>query len=300
MTQQQRYTIEEGPLGPLMTLRSTWSDSLAEEIDRLGVVGLRLNYAWGWSDRDISFLAKVPNLQYLFVLDYLLDDLDPIHGLSRLRSLDIYTYSKTTIDFRCFPDLVECGIECNKALPTLTECTKLQYLFTNRWKGKSLEELQPLAELRTLRMKGARSLRSLVATQFPHLDILEVGLATKLESLSGIETQDQLQFVDFDTCKKINTLTPLSALIGLVKLLMRDCGTVLSLRPLEKLPQLALLALGDTIVEDGQLCFLRSMPALRGVSGKNRRHYDCSPADLPNEGWDEVMSRVERAREMRR
>lgn len=255
-------------------MNSAWSDRLIDGFVRKKVVELELNIANGWTGNDLSFLAKLPHLKCLEILDLVIRDIEPIHHLRKLKRLGVTTYCSTEIDFSAFPELESCGLEWRAKAKSLFDCVTLRELFVDRYKGKdadpfaklvNLEELQilnsPIADIRAL--GELSSLRSLRLANF-----------RCLISLAGLEKLKNLEALEIDTCRGVCSIDEIGSLHRLRHLHLSNDGDIASLKPLAKLKDLESITFPEsTNIIDGDLSVIVNQKNLSCVSFQNRRHY---------------------------
>src|SRR5437899_421011 len=141
------FRTEKGEYGLRLLLTSTWDDAIEEYIYEYNVLELYINYAWGWQGHDVEFLRRLSHLRALFLLDWRLEEVAPIHALHALRWLKLASGSRKRIDFAAFPDLEHCNFEWQVNSPSLFGCTKLKSLWLNKYSGKNTDAFTALALL---------------------------------------------------------------------------------------------------------------------------------------------------------
>lgn len=277
-------TVEERGDGlKWLVVRAGWSDQLAELVNSGTVDGVELNAAKGSWGQGLGFLAQIPHLHHLILIDLQELDVRPIQRLSELRSLTLSAYATSGLDFSNFPSLTKAFIEWRRQYQGLNECTDLEELYVNKYDSEDLQALDRLTRLRSLSIGDSRRVCSLNGTgSFKALRSLGLFALPRLSSLMPVEDlAETLEDLDLNQCRGLSALNPLGGLRKLRRLILADCGRVRSLRPIADLPRLEeLYFYGDTYVIDGDVAFLRTMP-LKSVSFQNRRHYALRREDLP-------------------
>ena len=87
-----------------------------------------------------------------------------------------------------------------------------------------------------------------------------------------------LEIVELVSCPRIGDISSFGALSGLRKLLVEDCGSVPTIKPLESCDSLEELYLIGTPVNDGDLSPMLRMKRLRKVAfPKNKAHSHTMP-----------------------
>lgn len=284
MTSMMSGVVEQREDGlKWLVVRAGWSDQLAHLVNSGQVDGVELNSAKGSWDQGLEFLAQVPRLQHLILIDLQEQDVRPIESLSALRSLTLSTYATTSLDFGNLRSLTKGFIEWRRQYEGLHFCTGLEELYVNKYDREDLVPLDSLTNLRRLSIGDSRRLSSLDGMRrFQELRCLGLFALPRLSNLTPVESlADTLEDLDLKQCRRLSTLNPLGSLRKLRRLILEDCGRIPSLKAIADLPFLEeLYFYGDTYVVDGDLAFLHAMP-LKSVSFQNRRHYSVRREDLP-------------------
>lgn len=266
--------LEDGKYGQRAVATSTWSDEITDFVVRLGIQELELNEGKGWLGKDLSFLAKLPRLKALTIIDLKLPSVAAIHFLPELRALEVTTYCQTEIRFATFPHLEECTLEWRPQAASLFDCRTLKRLFVNRYDGKDVDPFAKLSSLESLAVLNApvENVRGLGTLK--NLRSLRLANLKRLTSLAGIEQLSNLEELEIHTCRAISSIDQVGSLSRLRKLNLNNDGDIKSLKPLEGLPRLeSVIFYESTNVLDGDLTPLLSGKHLSRVSFQNRRHY---------------------------
>jgi hypothetical protein len=117
--------IENGKYGRCAVATSLWSDEISSFVLHHGIKELELNRGKGWRGNGLLFLAKLPQLEALTIIDLKISSVDPIHLLPNLRALEITTYCQTEIRLSTFPQLEECILEWRPKATSLFDCKTL-------------------------------------------------------------------------------------------------------------------------------------------------------------------------------
>ena len=97
------HQIRERPWGNVLELDTPWNAEIEELAEKEQIRGLGM----GPQNRDLSFLAKFPDLESFSYLHDKGIDTQPINGLTNLRRLYFANVSGPKIDFRAFSKLEE-------------------------------------------------------------------------------------------------------------------------------------------------------------------------------------------------
>lgn len=266
--------IEDGALGRRMIVRSSWSSEALAAAKLQAVREIELNYSKGWTQHDYSFLQQLTELEVLEITDWNAADVAPIHALSHLRRLKLFTYCKTPVDFGAFPLLEECALEWRPKSESLFTHRGVKKVFVNKCPLKDLRAMSLMTNLQSLSLASPK-LESLQGVEdLTALTFLGVYVARRLTSLEGLQTAQSLTHLEVNDCSKIQDIAPLAALRGLRKLHLCNDGTIPTLRPLAELKDLEqFLFYESTNIVDGDLTLLKALPKLRHVTFMDRKHY---------------------------
>ncbi|MEO6394212.1 MAG: hypothetical protein ABIP75_20330 [Pyrinomonadaceae bacterium] len=206
---------------------------MADYILANGAVELELNVGKGWRRSDLGFLAQLPQLRSLNILDLGVPSVEPIHFLHELRRLGVTTYCRTEIRFAEFPNLVDCALEWRPKARSIFNCTTLRKLFVNRYKGQDVAPFGNLINLESLAILNGpvKNLHGL--ENLKRLGSLRLAGLTRLDSLAGIEELVNLEELDINTCRAFGSVAEIGALSRLKKLYIDNCGEIQSLKPLD-------------------------------------------------------------------
>lgn len=116
---------------------------------------------------------------------------------------------------------------------------------------------------------------------FPFLEHLDLSLAP-IDSLAPLErAAPTIRTLEFESCKRIQTLDGIEHLRALNMLNMGDSGEISNLRPLSQLVDLERVYLwGSTFIADSDLSPLANLPKLRTLRMNSRNSYRPSVAEI--------------------
>jgi hypothetical protein len=274
--------FKEGDYGTCAVLTGKWSDQIGRVIQERQCPELEINHGKGWSESNLSFLPSFPWLKALWILDLTLKSVEPIHALTNLRALKVFTYCESEIRFSAFPHLERCSLEWRRKAESLFECTTLKKLFVNCYKGKSLASFSRLVNLESLGVLNAplHSLDGIASLK--KLRALRIANLTKLPSLAGLEALENLEELDIDTCRKIGAINEVADLKKLRKLFVNNCGDIESLKPISSLENLEVVLFWEsTNILDGDLSYLKGREKLVDVAYRSRKHYSHKREEFP-------------------
>ena len=274
-------TFETGAFGRKAVAVGPWTDEATNVLLDMGIVDLELNSAKGWSGDTVTFLEELPKLASLRILDYRINSVQPVHFLTKLRSLEILTYCKTEVDFSFFPLLEDCSLEWRPRASSLFNCKTLRHLFLNRYNRKETRPFGNLSNLNSLTILAAPIENLSGLASLTKLITLRLGRLTKLRSLEGLEDLTTLEELEINTCRGIGSIKEIARLKNLVSLSISNDGEISSLSPLHDLEKLQkVIFYESTNITDGDLSLLTRLKYLEMVSFRNRRHYSHKREDI--------------------
>lgn len=279
------YLIETTPHGRDLVVTGEWTAATERALRWKRVDGLVLNYARGFTEKNLEFLEGL-RLRRLHILARTLDDLTPVHALSAsLEELSVEVGSRATLDLEQLPMLRVLWTAWSHIAGRSGSAAGLTELGLLGFAAEDFRALSNLSGLTSLRLKGRPGLRSLDGlVAFPRLVELEVAGAGRLEDFSALRTQANpaaLKRLSLEACTRLARLDDLAGLVELTYLNIGTCGQIESLRPLAQLAQLeTLLMYESTDILDADLSPLVALPALRHVRLMSKRKYSPSAAHL--------------------
>jgi hypothetical protein len=284
VTASDAYVLEDSPEGRWLVVTGPWTAEAAEALRRGEADGLVLNYARGFKERGLEFLAPDFAIRRLDVLDRTISDLGPIERLEgTLEALSVQAAASAELDLGALPRLRDVAGEWALLRDTLGAVEALESVVTWEFDEVDLHAFRDHVELRNLTIKDAPQLESLSGVgNLPGLAVLGIVLAPRLHDVSDVaELAESLRELKFEACPGIGTLDDVEPLVHLRILGISDCGDIESLAPITSLQKLEMLyAWGSTRVTDGDLSPLTALPRLKEVRMRDRRTYRPRVADL--------------------
>jgi hypothetical protein len=284
LTQEARRMLNQASSGffvdldedghEVMVLRESWNSSHNEVMALLNIRRLRLSESAGWRDTSLDFVNTLTNLISLEIYSYGVTDLGPIASLSGLEKIGLNCRYKKEIDFSIFPELKTLLLNWRSGAESLEGSTGLRVLNIMNYPFGTLENLSRLSLLETLKITSSK-LTTLEGTgRLSHLLNLDLFRCTRLEALTGIESNPTLTDLSVDCCRKFSDLQPLQSLETLEEIGLNDCGILNSLAPLRPLKSLRrLFFVGTTKIADGDLSLFEALPSLRSMVFRDRKNY---------------------------
>lgn len=279
------YSLSADEYGTTLVLEGPWSDDLLPVIEENKVTGLWINYARGFVGNDITFLKKLPDLKYLLIASYWLDDVSPINGLSNLRSLYLSATTYKGIDFSGLRRLEKLSLDYTTGMKSLVKCTSLRYLNVGSLRVKDLTILSELQGLDFLEVSSSPVADLDGIENLPHLRVIALYYLTKLTDISALAKCPRLEIVDIEACRKIGSIEPVRPLTRLKRLQFSKCGQIESLSPVGDLKDLVDLIFDyDTNIVDGDLDPMTKLKKLQYTYFLDRPHYNHRASEFPMAG----------------
>ena len=238
--------------------------------------GLVLNYAHGFQEPSLDFLDQWP-IRRLSVLDRELTDLTPLAKLGRtLESLSVQVARAAQIDLGALPHLRALGAWWDAAKESIHLVDALQELTLMEYDERTLAPLATHTSLTNVKLKYAPALETLDgAEDLASLATLSVQDARELADIAGITSlADTLRDVEFEACRKIDSISDLETLCNLRFLGVSDCGEIESLQPVVEMQALESLHMwGTTRILDDDLSPLLQLRRLTDLRIRGRSSY---------------------------
>ncbi len=235
----------------------------------------------GFKARDLSFLRDHPyveDLEIVLPLRWPADAMD-LTPLSALRSLKrLFLSDSAPIDLTQFSELSCFRGVWHKDL-LLNGCPLRELdLGKYRSKARDLMGLPPIPTLETFHFVDSHIASLNGLSGFPHLRHAEFAYLPKLESLRDVESLRELEFLTFNTCRKLRDHAVVGALQKLKILRFNECGPIATLSFLDSMPRLEEFRFIDTDVVDGDLHYLLRLAC---VAFTSKRHFSHKERDVP-------------------
>lgn len=192
--------------------------------------GLSVNRYHGYSDDNLDFLSEVKGLKGLVVGE----DIEDLELVNTLESLEYLTIdkSKKAIDFKKLSSLRTFKGKWSAKLASIAESTSIENLSLWSFKSKSkdladLSELNQLTHL-SLVSSGIEKLDGL--EKLTNLTSLSLHYLSKLSDISSIsKLSDNLNVIEFENCKKVESYEPLSGCLSLKSISIEKSASINSL-----------------------------------------------------------------------
>lgn len=266
--------FEKSFYGKRAIINGVWDDSYIELMKEKNVDEIELNDGKGWNGNSVTFLKHFPNLKSLIIIDLKIKSVDSIYYLTKLKKLELVTYSKIPINFNIFSELEECVFEWIKDSESLFELVNLKTLFINNYSVKNDDSFSNLINLKELTIYNSKIEKIEQISKLKNLEKLRIANLSKIKSLKGIDQLTNLEELEIKKCKAISSVSEIFYLEKLRLLHLIDIGSILSIRGIENLSKLEdFMFYESTNVIDGDLTPITKLKKLNKVSFQNRKHY---------------------------
>lgn len=252
-----------------------WTEEMADAVQSGAADRVVCNYALGFDEPDLHFLAYLP-IRELVLLDPRIDDLTPVYTLApTLQLLHATVAPRIRIELGELPNLRDLRADWVQVADTIATLTDLRALAVGRYRPPDLRPLGHARALESLIMKDRPQLHSLDGLDaFPDLTHLGIFGASHLDDISAMLGRARIERLDLQACPRLHSLAPLEHCTALRILNVAEGGRIDTAAPLTGLTNLEDLYLYDTTqFVDGDLTPIADLPRLRELRIQNRRHY---------------------------
>lgn len=270
------FTLEQTPEGVDLVVSGDWSEEARQSLVKGSADGLVLNYARGYRERDLEFLAGLP-VRRLHVLARTVTDLSPIYSLADgLVSLRVQSDPRALIELERLPQLQKLSAAWGQVQGSLGFAQRLEHLFLLSYTETDLVPLTAIPTLVSVVMKDYPRVRSLDGVEeLPRLAALGVHFANGLDDITALKrTSPFLETLQLPSCRKVTDIASVAACTALRFFELSEGGELPTVAPLSGLKHMERLYLyGSTIVVDGDLSAIAQLPHLRDFRMQGRRSY---------------------------
>jgi hypothetical protein len=201
-------------------------------------------------------------------------NVEPVNELGTLEDLSVETNGALKLDFSRLTRLRTCGLVWRGTIENLSVAENLRTLRIVDWPHQDLDNLSPPPILEELAVYGGHLQSLLGIRRFESLRSLSLVKLRALRDIEGLGTLRALEHLRIDTCKRIESIMPISDCANLLSLDLDNVGEVDSLAPVRHLHRLrSLLFREDTNILDGDTNIVNEM-RIDKYGFKNRRHYN--------------------------
>jgi len=288
------YKAREYHPGVAIILDHTRIQETADFIEQEGITCLEINPNY-YHLENLNCLVKFRQIEHIRLINHTMD-IEGIHYLTSLKTMELGVENGQPVDFKNFPHLSSCHFQWSNKRSSILDCNQIELLGIANYHKDDLTELATMINLKYLGL-GNSKVKSLNGIEeFNRLENLGLEFMTKLESLAGIESLTKLkeielyslrtlasidavaqikslQRINIEKCKRVERIDGISSCNSLCQLYLNNMGDIQSLLPIKDLSNLKkLLFWEETNIVDGDLDFLLNMN-LEVLSFQNRKHY---------------------------
>jgi hypothetical protein len=281
--QRDDYWVVESDegYGNALVLRTGWSSRYLDLISKHKIKIVRLNEHVGWRGLGLAFLLEIPGIQGLDVLSDKVADVSPVFQLKNLKTLSLFCRAKVAGDFSELAHLESLGLGWRNVYSSVFELTGLRRISIIGYPEKDLTRWATNRDLERLRVES-RKLEGLDGiVRFPNVRQVHLCRCPALRSLDELGSATSIQELRLSHCAGIEDWSPISRLAGLRVLEIEDCREIESVAPITKCRKLERLQIaGNTMILNGDLSSLASLPNLNTVLLARSKHYSHSGEEL--------------------
>ena len=270
------FTLEQTLDGVDLVVSGDWSEEARQSLVKGSADGLVLNYARGYRERDLEFLAGLP-VRRLNVLARTVTDLSPIYSLADgLVSLRVQSDPRAVIELERLPQLQTLSATWVQVQGSFRFAQRLERLFLLSYTETDLVPLTTVPTLVSVVMKDYPRVTSLDGVEeLPRLAELGVHLAKGLGDITALKRASSvLEILQLPSCRMVTDIAPVAACTAVRFFELSEGGDLPTVAPLSGLEHLERLYLyGSTTVVDGNLNAIAELPCLRDFRMQSRRSY---------------------------
>jgi protein phosphatase 1 regulatory subunit 7 len=243
--------------------------------EKLG--GIFISKAHGYKLKDLKFLKDYPFITRVHIAYAPSICVSDLYAIPKLRSINIAD-NKEPIDISAFSELEKLIVDWHPKITFPKVNKTLKYLSLSNYKPKSkdLTELPYFLNVEELQIIRAPLISLVGLGRFKKLKGLNLAYLSKLERIAGLDAYS-IEELMLDVCRKISDHAHVTNFPKLWKLMLCACGTVPSLKFLNRMPTLRWFTFVDTNVLDGDMtpCF-----RLESVGTSNKKHYSHTSEEI--------------------
>ncbi|WP_430901862.1 MULTISPECIES: hypothetical protein [unclassified Paraflavitalea] len=246
-----------------------------------GLKNIELNDIRGFKECDLKCLKDL-YVEGLHIVARI-DDFSELKSHRELKYLSFDNSPTEEFDLMLFPNLEELKLDWTRSIKNLYSHKNIKYLwlFKYKTKTKDLQEISNMTQLEALKigqssivsLSGLASLKKLRWLSLPYN-----------LSLSNFESTDKVMenliCLHIERCVKL-TIENLPVMPNLKELFYINNGKVASLKLLlSKTPNLEILDLQQSVVEEQDVSYLLSLPKLKRIYYPEKKWHKYSSEDL--------------------
>jgi Leucine-rich repeat (LRR) protein len=278
---ETRFKICQRRANRFLLLEGPWDPDIAPYFEAYGVTHLRLSAYAGWREKQIDFLRSLPFLTKLDLAAVGLKDVSPLYELPNLKALSVNGLERR-IDFPRIPSLRNLNIHWSqKNFSSLLDCTELEELGLDGYSGPDLKPFRNLKKMHNFALSFSRVETLVGIENCVSLGRFPLALVNRLTSLDHLEGCGELWHVSVEGAKALQRIDAVAQLPYLREFSLVGCPRVESIKPLARLPVLESVFFRTTVIQDGDMSPLLTLPSLKHATFNDRKHYSHNNAEFP-------------------
>lgn len=229
----------------------------------------------GCQARDLKNLLRYSKrIKKLLVIADSVSNGSLLEEFLNLELLHFNAISDQKINFEKLQNMNRCLLQWTPKMKSISLAKSLKELILIGYRQKNVEDLSKLSLLKSLSLHST-SIKTLSGiSELTELEELSVLGARSLESVEDITSCNNLISLELGSCTKVDITEALFEVISLCRLKLENCGTIASLKGIERLTHLSTLDFsGNTNISDGDMSPLLASKTLKSISYQNRKHY---------------------------
>jgi hypothetical protein len=276
-----RFKIYQHRANRFLLLEGPWDPGIAAYFGAYGVTHLRLSAYAGWRETQIGLLRELPFLTELDLWAAGVKDVSPLYELPNLKALSVNGVERK-IDFGRISSLRKLNIHWSqKNFSSLLDCSELEELGLDGYSGSDLKVFGNLKKMHNFALSFSKVETLAGIENCVSLARFPLASLNRLTSLDHLEGCEGLWHVSVEGAKMLQRIDALARLPYLREFYLVDCPRVASIGPLARLPVLESVSFRTTVIEDGDMSPLLTLPSLKQATFNDRKHYSHKNAEFP-------------------
>lgn len=251
-----------------------WTNAISNFIRENEIKAIYLNSAKGWKDSDYSFLSELDKVEELNIISSTATKLSAIEEMVSLVEISITTSTNDEVDFRKLSNLKKCYLYWWSGAKSIFDCIEIEALYLDNVKLKDFSQFRNMKHLKSLTISNSKIDTIDWLSDFKNLTEFELYNCRKLGEFDTIRECFALKKLVINGSKLLKSISFVEALPDLEILSISDCSKINSIDAISKLRNLKAFSFaGSTVIADGDLNTLISLPKLSMLMFQARKHY---------------------------
>ncbi|MER2491538.1 leucine-rich repeat domain-containing protein [Catenovulum sediminis] len=260
--------------GTVAIIRDENPESIVETVNSEHIDAISINCSRGWTRQDCSFLSEIRNLKALDIMTGPLMGVNSIEAMPSLEDVHITAVTDEKINFGNLVNLKSCSLYWWPGASSIFNCFQLEELHLDEIRLDDYSVMSNLVNLKRLGIYNS-DIKSLEwIGKLSNLEELDLSNCRRLERFDELAELPKLKKLIINGCAKLNNIDFVSKLSELEWLNISDNRSIKSLSPLKNLFNLKIFFFtGSTIIEDGNLSALETLPKLSVLNFNGKKQY---------------------------